>query len=156
MCLALHQVLCGLSHLTAMLDLMIIVIYTLRTWDLEMVSNIHKVTEEIRSRLAHVLPHQAMLTFTYFLKHLFIPVVSVPKCLFKIWHMWVSSVLSPYSTCLSEHVCLSAIYQLAQKLVLPKAEKLLASVKQPKLHSAYRRMSHTGPGTLWHCSLHWT
>lgn len=58
---------------------------------LEMVSNIHKVAEEIKPNLAdaiaHVLTHKTMLTFIYFLKHLFILVVSIPKCLFKPWHL---------------------------------------------------------------------
>lgn len=53
-----------------------------------MVSNAHKVPVEIIPRLAdsnaHVLTHQAVLTFSYFLKHFFIPVLSVPECLFKM------------------------------------------------------------------------
>lgn len=61
----------------------------------------------------------------YFLKHLFVPVVSVPKCQFKIWQLWVSNVLCPYIAWLSGHVCWSAIHQLAQKLILFKAEALL-------------------------------
>lgn len=50
-------------------------------------SNTHKVTVEIIPRLAdsnaHVLTHQDMLTFIYFLKHLFIPVISVPSACLK-------------------------------------------------------------------------
>lgn len=53
-----------------------------------MLRNVHKVTVEIIPRLAdsnaHVLTHQAVLTFNYYLKHLFIPVLGVPECLFKM------------------------------------------------------------------------
>lgn len=36
---------------------------------------------------AHIPPHQAMSTFIYFLKHPFMPVVSVSKYLLRNWHL---------------------------------------------------------------------
>lgn len=65
---------------------MIILIHTLRTWGLEMHTQSHRRNHSQADQSdssAHVLTHQAMLTFNIFSKTSFPPVVSVPKCLLK-------------------------------------------------------------------------